>query len=509
MTPEGTFMSYACRLRLLHPCVRQVLLFCVVVGLFYATGSQTYAQEPLSCGQRIHPARGVAFAPTVTPGANLVSIGDVVYFISRDETGGGTDPRYLWRTDGTPTGTFTLTAPVDEFTPLYLMASIDDKLVFRASVPATGAELWISDGTPQGTQLLKDVTPGPAATTYQSTWFELQQRLFFGVYEEGEISWWVTDGTMTNTVPLEALYSGEQPANLQWLTQSTTEAYLVSYAAGQTMTLWRFAEAGFQPVKVFTGSTDSAEQAIMGQALVQNGKLYFFAKIAGGGSGLWRSDGTAAGTTLLFPSDFVLPTASTVVSGVHPYTLLATADGTLYFFEYDQPLVRLWRLDSQTDTVTLVKTIRLRSEDDVYYDAHYEAALIYDEYLYFSLWWRDNRLDLSQMEIWRSDGTATGTQLFTTLPNSSLLNFGTPRGLFLTTNSGVAGTYISFAAWQYPRATVVCNLGSHFIAYPQPFLHNNTIYVSGRDAWLGKEYLWRLDPDLLQPTTIFFPNIAR
>ena len=112
------------------------------------------------------------------------------------------------------------------------------------------------------------------------------------------------------------------------------------------------------------------------------------------------------------------------------------------------------------------------------------------------------------MEIWRSDGTAAGTQLFTTLPNRSLLNFGTPRGLFLTTNIGVVGTYISFVPWQQPRATVVCNLGSHFIAYPQLFLHNNAIFVSGRNAWLGKEYLWRLDPELLQPTNIFLPNIA-
>ena len=501
-------MSYTRRPSLLHPCARQMLLLCVVSWLFCSTRNHTYAQAPLSCGQLIHPARGAAFAPTVTPGVNLVSIGDVVYFISHDETGSGTEPRYLWRTDGTPTGTFTLTAPVDDFIPLYLMASLNDQLLFRASVPATGAELWISDGTTQGTHLLKDVTPGAADTTYQSTWFELQQRLFFGIYEEGETTWWVTDGTITNTVPLEARYPGEQPVNLQWLTQSTTEAYGVSSASGPEMTLWRFDEAGFHPVKVFTGSTDSSEQTVMGQALVQNGKLYFFAKMGSGASGLWRSDGTAAGTTLLFPSDFVPPTASTVVSGVHPYTLLATADGTLYFFEYDQPLIRLWRLDSRTDTYTSLKTVRLRSTDGVYYDAHYEAALIYDDHLYFSLWWRDNRLKLSQMEIWRSDGTTAGTHLFTTLPNRSLLNFGTPRGLFLTTNIGVAGTYLSFVPWLQPRATVVCTLGSHFIVYPQPFPHHNAIYVSGRNVWLGKEYLWRLDPNLLQPTTIFLPNIA-
>lgn len=493
----------------LQPFTRQVLLLCVMSWLFCITSSPAHAQEPLSCGQLIHPARGAAFAPTVTPGTNLLSIGDVVYFISRDETGSSTDPRYLWRTDGTPTGTFTITAPLADFTQLYLLASFNDKLLFRAAVPATGAELWISDGTSQGTHLLKDVTPGPADTTYQSTWFTLEQRLFFGVYEEGATTWWATDGTITNTVPLETLYPGEQPENIYLLAQSATEAYFVSYPSGQAMTLWHFDTVGFQQVKVFTGAADSSEVTATGQAVIQNGKLYFFAKIAGGASGLWVSDGTANGTRVLFPGDFVLPTTSTVVSGVHPYTLLAAPNDTIYFFEYDQPLVRLWRLDSQHETVTVVKTVRLHSEDGVYYDAHYEAALLYDGQIYFSLWWRDNRLSRGQLELWRSDGTAAGTAMLTTLPSGSLLAFGTTQGLFALTNDGVTGSYVILVPWQQPLATVVCNLGSHFMAYPKLFLHKQAIYVSGRNAWLGTEYLWRLDPALLQPTNIFLPNVAK
>ena len=124
-----------------------------------------HAQAPLSCGELVYPVGGPSKAPTVTPGTNLLTMGDAVYFISRDESGAGIDPRYLWRTDGTPTGTFTITAPAIDFSPLYLFATINDKLILRATTPTTGAELWLTDGTTQGTQLLKDMTPGPDDTT--------------------------------------------------------------------------------------------------------------------------------------------------------------------------------------------------------------------------------------------------------------------------------------------------------------------------------------------------------
>jgi hypothetical protein len=41
--------------------------------------------------------------------------------------------------------------------------------------------------------------------------------------------------------------------------------------------------------------------------------------------------------------------------------------------------------------------------------------------------------------------------------------------------------------------------------YPKLFRHQEVIYVSGRNAYLGTVYLWRLDPATLQPTNIFVP----
>src|SRR5829696_4418542 len=45
-----------------------------------------------------------------------------------------------------------------------LGVDLGGRLIFPAQVPDTGTELWQSDGTPQGTVLLKDINPGPPSS---------------------------------------------------------------------------------------------------------------------------------------------------------------------------------------------------------------------------------------------------------------------------------------------------------------------------------------------------------
>src|SRR4051812_27475189 len=44
------------------------------------------------------------------------------------------------------------------------MGSVNGKLLFSAVDPDAGLELFISDGTPGGTKLLKDINPGPSSS---------------------------------------------------------------------------------------------------------------------------------------------------------------------------------------------------------------------------------------------------------------------------------------------------------------------------------------------------------
>ena len=70
----------------------------------------------------------------------------------------------LWRTDGTPAGTIPLIQDETITFPTYFagdpgpLFSVDARVFFIASDPEHGRELWVSDGTPWGTRIVKDLS---------------------------------------------------------------------------------------------------------------------------------------------------------------------------------------------------------------------------------------------------------------------------------------------------------------------------------------------------------------
>ena len=76
----------------------------------------------------------------------------------------------------------------------------NDKMVFRAYSKTTGAEPYITDGTPAGTTLIKDVATG-AGDSYPYYFMPYKKRLYFVAMDAGGNKHiWKTDGTSANTV---------------------------------------------------------------------------------------------------------------------------------------------------------------------------------------------------------------------------------------------------------------------------------------------------------------------
>lgn len=171
-----------------------------------------------------------------SPGASggwphLFAFDDVVLFNGPDRT--------LWRSDGTPGGTHTLAT--GGFPQPGPFARLSDRVYFPAH-GAEGRELWTTDGTVAGTHLVKDVRPGPAGgldPTYY-TLHATSDRLFFSADDGVHGSeLWSSDGTEAGTNLVADLLPGA-PSSIPWFFHVTIPNQVAQYLLFETA-----AEGGF------------------------------------------------------------------------------------------------------------------------------------------------------------------------------------------------------------------------------------------------------------------------
>ena len=114
---------------------------------------------------------GTSMVKDIAPGAassfpsNLANVDGSLIFIADD----GAHGDELWKSDGTAAGTvlvkdivagnrtpFPINIPFYDFS----FTPVGDSLYFLALDPASGKELWTSDGSDAGTTIVQDLFPG-------------------------------------------------------------------------------------------------------------------------------------------------------------------------------------------------------------------------------------------------------------------------------------------------------------------------------------------------------------
>ncbi|HSW24323.1 MAG TPA: ELWxxDGT repeat protein, partial [Burkholderiaceae bacterium] len=88
------------------------------------------------------------------------------------------------------------------------LSVLGDKLLFSAFHGQRGQELWASDGTPQGTAIVKDIRPGFQGS-FPSGHVLFGGALYFAA-DDGEsgVELWKSDGTAAGTVRVADIASG-------------------------------------------------------------------------------------------------------------------------------------------------------------------------------------------------------------------------------------------------------------------------------------------------------------
>ncbi|MCM2278624.1 MAG: hypothetical protein NDJ89_11175 [Oligoflexia bacterium] len=391
-----------------------------------------------------------------------VRLGDAIYFAADD----GVNGTELWRSDGTPDGTWLVKdiAPGAASSDPTGFAVSGSWLYFAANDGSSGTELWRSDGTAAGTTQVKDLWPGATGSTPRSLLGTDGFLYFFAASDTGGLEPWRSDGTAAGTLQLVDVNPGAADSETGTWGQAGGIVYF-SASTGFSGGLWR---TDGTP----GGTSLLHDYASFGVSLVRNfqefaGQLFFSAK-SSGGTELWRSDGTAPGTAMvkdLFPgANSSSPASLTVFNG----SLFFGAETSLY-------ANMLWKSDG-----TGAGTVAIHP--GIVSDLFVSGSL-----LYFRL----------GGEPWVSDGSAVGTRLLRRInPDSSSLAYPphfTTLGdwTYFAADDGVNGRGLWRTNGTEEGSARIAGLALAPYTFVIPL--GSRLLVLGSDATRGQE-LWAVEP---------------
>jgi ELWxxDGT repeat protein len=371
-------------------------------------------------------AAGTQLAFEWTPGAGSTTFGYHPSFFGTptglvlgvDDGTHGIEP---WVTDGTPGGTQLLvnTQPDPQASSgIDLVRRLDEIALFVANDGTHGRELWKSDGTSSGTQLVLDAAPGPqdGGPTSIAT---LAGRAYFDGGPPNDRELWVSDGTAAGTYELADLHpsGGSQP---EQLLAAETQVFFVAFdpqygyelrrtdgtSAGTTLPLDLVVYA-----PVWQSSLEQRPYLI---ATVED-RVYFSwfqYQLPGQPDSGWElfvSDGTAGGTKLV---------ADLAPGGLSSEIAFAERVGDKLAFTYETPALgwELWITDgTPTGTRPLID---LRPGP---LGSAAQNLVSHGDRMLFTA----SDGTTTYLDLWITDGTIAGTHKI--LPQSSVSQFLIPE----------------------------------------------------------------------------------
>ena len=383
-------------------------LAAAVDRLFFLAGSSSAPGAPWDLYASDGTARGTVLLRTFRgevphgcyyegctgwPPGSFIELNGRAYFIASD----GTSGLELWRTDGTPAGT----VRVKDICPgacsgfLYsdgisfgdspALQIVGGKLFFFADDGIHGMEPWTSDGTEQGTRLVRDIAPGPDGSTYGIEFTSDGDVAFFTATPQ-KSGLWRSDGTEAGTFEVAIPAPAGGPDRL---ISSSGSLFFVTGDRSQSvpLSLWR-TDAAASPAVLLAANVYRASSVAD-----WNGRLLYVGSDSDG-IALWRSDGTLSGTArvaLLVPAE----NASSLP------VLTGALGNQLIFGARNGGSYPLWATDGSESATRPFSPVSPSS--DLFASDPFSAT--YRGAIFFS------GNDGSGRELWKTDGTADGTSL--------------------------------------------------------------------------------------------------
>lgn len=220
----------------------------------------------------------------------------------------------LWTSDGTDAGTVKVTDVMSStslFYPVQGFYASENKMYFIGLTDDNGWEVWTSDGTAAGTHITKDIHANDAGMYDVRPVFMgfIGDVMYFRYAEAKDNELWRTDGTEAGTYLVKDIYPGINPGNPVLTAQTGSIIYFTANDGVHGCELWKTdgTEAGTVMVKdIYPGKMFGQSTSGTASVLVNN-ILYFGADDGPHGYELWQTDGTEAGTLLVYDINPGLP----------------------------------------------------------------------------------------------------------------------------------------------------------------------------------------------------------
>lgn len=351
---------------------------------------------------------------SVNPGVNsgdpryLTEFNNKVYFSAVNNF-----QRELWVCDGTQEGTQLVvdlngsisSSPQDLFV-------YNNELYFVAFTNTNGTELWKTDGTAEGTMLVKDFYQGTGngmnsatSSPINNSMVVLNGELYFFARDGASLAdfdLWKTDGTTEGTVKAVDFPFGHTP-QFPMMYVHNNRIYFAIDDGTNGYQLWN-TDGTWDGTGYYQVSGGTAAQAPFGFYTFDN-DLYFSSDDGIHGRELWRiRNGQASMVMDLFPNNL----NPNLGKGSNPNYFISFG-GELYFqargYDFGLNMItgsELFKYNPTSDATFLVKDI---NPGNVSNSLNMPNFTIYNDELYFVA----KQTSGVHYELWKTDGTTDGT----------------------------------------------------------------------------------------------------
>lgn len=306
--------------------------------------------------------------------------------------------------------------------------SVGNKLYFTISDDVFGKELWQTDGTEEGTIMIRDICEGTCGSQPDCL-TEMNGIIYFNAYSQNYgIELWRTDGTTNGTYPIADLYEGGNGGlhNNRDIHAHNNTIFFGAESSNNSASVELYKTDGTEEGTVLVKDINTVPFPSTANHTLPSFPKYFFsygnivlfsADDGIHGIELWKTDGTAAGTVLVKDINPGLANSKPLETGSFQHNSFLY-NNEVYFSANDGVHgCELWKTDGTEAGTVMVKetnTNPVTMSDPSNGDPH--RMTVYNNKLYF--WSYTTPLEYYGPQAWETDGTEAGTiQLTTTIPS--------------------------------------------------------------------------------------------